>query len=149
MGCENANLTWYALRLVENAELSQYRAAVVVNSFPGQTIMGVKRVHPAKRELDSSTCRWKTPPFPEVSSANHDFDNNGFVRDMAALYVDFQVRQRFHKLLVESADPAPALIMFAPGLIVVPCRLAESAENSFKVMLVLESNMLFNNCDTG
>jgi hypothetical protein len=38
--------------------------------------------------------------------------------------------------------------MVSPGLIVVPGSIAEGAENTFKVMLVLELNMLLNQSDT-
>ena len=89
MSRENAELAQYALRLVENAELSQNRPPVVIDFFPGQTIIGVERVHPAKRNLDSSPCRRKTTPLPEVRAANHDFEENGVVCDMPALYLNF------------------------------------------------------------
>src|ERR1700724_1945130 len=76
MSREDADLAQRALRLVENAELSQHRPAVVVDFFAGQTIILVKCVHPAKRELDSSPCRRKITPLSEVRTANHDFDQN-------------------------------------------------------------------------
>ena len=38
--------------------------------------------------------------------------------------------------------------MFAPRLVIVPRRIPESAENAFKVMFVLKSNMLLNQCGT-
>jgi hypothetical protein len=83
-----------------------------------------------------------------VRTANHDLNKNGVVRDMSALHLDCKVRQRLHELLVKLADSTPALIVFSPWLIVVLCRVAEGAENTFKVMLVLKSNVLLDNCDT-
>jgi hypothetical protein len=83
-----------------------------------------------------------------VRAANHDFDEDGVVCDMAALYVDLQVRQRRHQLLVKQADPVPALIVFAPRLVIVSGSMAEGAEDTFKVMLVLKTNVLLNECDT-
>jgi hypothetical protein len=38
--------------------------------------------------------------------------------------------------------------VFVPRLIVVPRGIAEGVENTFKIMLVLESNVLLDNCDT-
>jgi hypothetical protein len=38
--------------------------------------------------------------------------------------------------------------VFAPRLIIVPCGIAERAQNTFKVMLVLKSDVLLDNCDT-
>jgi hypothetical protein len=35
-----------------------------------------------------------------------------------------------------------------PWLIIIPCSIAKGAENAFKIMLVLKSNVLLNNCDT-
>jgi hypothetical protein len=37
--------------------------------------------------------------------------------------------------------------MFAPRLVIVPRGVTEGAENTLKVMLVLKSNVLLNNCD--
>jgi hypothetical protein len=110
-----------------------------------QTVILVERVDAAKRELDSASRGRKTTPPAEVSTAYQDFNENGVLCDMLALYLDFQVRQRFHKLLVEHANTAPAFVVFAPRLIIVPCSLAKGTENTFKVMLVFKSNVLFNN----
>lgn len=83
-----------------------------------------------------------------MRTANHDFQENGVVRDMPALYLNFQIRQRRHELLVKLADSVPSVMVFAPSFIVVPRRIAEGAENAFQVMLVLQSNVLLDNCDT-
>src|SRR5882724_1211056 len=39
-------------------------------------------------------------------------------------------------------------MVFAPRLIIVPCSVSEGAENAFKIMFVLQSNVLLNNRDT-
>jgi hypothetical protein len=148
MSRQDGDLSQDALRLVENAELSQHRPPVVVDFLSGQTVIGVKRVHTTKRELDSSPRRRETTPSAEVRTANHDFNQNGVVCDMSALHLDFQVRQRLHQLLVKLADSIPAFVVFSPWLIIVLCRIAEGAENTFKVMLVLKSNVLLDNRDT-
>jgi hypothetical protein len=89
MSRQNGDLSQEALRLVENAELSQHGAPVVVDFFPGQTVIGIERVDTAKRELDSLPCRRKTTPAAEMSPAYHDFNKNGVVCDMSALDLDF------------------------------------------------------------
>ena len=89
VGRQNGDLSQYALRLVENAELSQHRPSVVVDFFPGQTIIDVERVHTAKRELDSSPGRRKTTPPAEVRTANHDFNENCVLCNMLVVYLDF------------------------------------------------------------
>ena len=38
--------------------------------------------------------------------------------------------------------------MFVPRLVVVPCSITEGAEHTFKVMLILKSNVLLNDGDT-
>jgi hypothetical protein len=136
------------LRLVENAELSQHRPAVVVDFFSSETVLGIERVHTAKWELDSSPRRRKTPPPAEVRTANHNFNHDCVVCDVSALYFDFEVRQRLHELLIKPADPAPALEVFAPRRVVVACSIAEGAKNAFEVMLILKSNVLLDQCDT-
>jgi hypothetical protein len=147
MSRQNGDLSQNALWLVENAELSQHCPPVVVDFFSGKTVIGVECVHAAERELDSPPGRRKTTPPAEVRTANHDFNQDRVLCDVPALYIDFQVGQRLHQLFVKEADSVPALIVFAPGLIIVPCPIAEGAEDTFKVMLVLESNVLLNNCD--
>jgi hypothetical protein len=74
---------------VENAELSQYRPAIVVDFLTAQTIIGVKRIDTAKRELDSSPCRRKTTPGAEVRTANDDFNENGVICEVSVLHLDF------------------------------------------------------------
>jgi hypothetical protein len=75
-----------------------------------------------------------------IVGCNHgDFKKNRVVCDMPALYLDFQVGQRLHQLFVKQADSVPALIVFAPRLIIVLRGIAEGAENAFKIMLVLKS----------
>jgi hypothetical protein len=121
---------------------------VIVDSFARQTVIGVERVHPAKRDLDPPSGRGKTAPLPQMRAPNHDFDENSVVRDMPALYLNFQVGQRPDELLVKPADPVPAFIVLSPRLIIVPSGIAKGSENTFKVMLVFQSNVLLDNCDT-
>jgi hypothetical protein len=82
-----------------------------------------------------------------VRAANYYFQNNGLVSNMATLYVDFQVRQRLHRLLVKMADSVLAFIVLVPGRIIVPRRSPEGAESTFKIVRVLESNVLLNHRD--
>lgn len=148
MSCERGDLAQSAERLVEDAELSQHRSPVVVDFFSGQTVIGVECVHTAERKLDSPPGRRKTTPPAEVRTANHDFNQDRVLCDVPALYIDFQVRQCLHQLLVKPADSVPALIVFAPRLIIVPRSVAKGAKNAFKIVLVLKSNVLLNHRDT-
>src|SRR5438445_7629623 len=101
MSREGADLSQHGLWLVENAELSQHRSPIVVDFFSGQAIIGVERVHAAKRDLDWPPGGRQTAPLSEVGAANHDFDEDRVIRDMTALYFNLQVRQRLHQLLVK------------------------------------------------
>jgi hypothetical protein len=127
---------------VKNAQLPQDRSAVVVDFLAGQTVIGVEGVYAAEWERNSPPCRRKTTPRAEVRTADHDFNKNGVVRYMSSLYVDFQVRKRLHQLLIEQTDSLSALVVFVPGLIVVPSGIAEGAQHTLEVMFVLKSNML-------
>lgn len=69
MSRQIADSPQYALRLVEYTELSQYRPAIMVDFFTGQTIVSLERIHTAKRELDSPPCCRKTSPATEVRTA--------------------------------------------------------------------------------
>ena len=88
MSCQDGELSQYALRLVENAELPQDRPTIVVDFFPGQTVFVVECVDAAEWELNSSPRRRKTAPGAEVRTSNHDLDENGIVCDMLALHLD-------------------------------------------------------------
>jgi hypothetical protein len=145
---QSAELPQYTLRVMEDAELSQYRRPVVIDSFPGKTIIGTERIDSAKRDFDSPPCRRQATPFPQLRSANHDFKQNCVRCDVPAYYLDLQVRQRFHQLLIKLANSINAFIVFAPRLVVILRRIAEGLENSFQVMLVLQPNVLLDNCDT-
>ncbi len=48
---QSAELPHYALRVVEDAELLQYGRPVVIDSFPGKTIIGTKRIDSAERDF--------------------------------------------------------------------------------------------------
>ena len=147
MSRHNADLAQYTSGLVEDAELPQDRPAIIVNPFTGQTIVGIKRVHAAKRELDSPPRRRKAAPAAEVCAANHDFNENGLLCHMPALDRDLEVRQRLHELLVKQTDTVPARIVFAPRLIIVARSFTERAENAFQIVVVLKANVLLNNGD--
>ena len=79
MSRQNRDLSQSALRLVENAELPQHCAAVVIDFFAGQTVIGVEGVHAAKRKLDPPPRRRKAAPAAEMRTANHDFEENRIV----------------------------------------------------------------------
>jgi hypothetical protein len=89
--------------------------------------------------------RRKTTPPAEVRTPDLDLNQNGVVCDMSLPYLDFYVGQRPHQLLVEQTDSVSAAAVVAPGLIIVSCSIAEGAKNTFRVMLVLQSNVLLDN----
>ena len=132
---------------MEYAELPQHRSAVVIDSFAGQAIIGPKRIHTAEWELDAPPSRRQTTPSAEVRAADHDFNHDGILRHVSTPDFNLQVREGAHELLVKQAHSVPARIVFAPGLIIVACRIAEGGQYTFKVVLVLESNVLLNHCD--
>jgi hypothetical protein len=133
---------------VEDAELSQDCAAIVIDSFARQTISGVERIYGTKWDFDAPAGRGKAAPLAKVRASNDHFEEDSVVCDVAALYVDFYVWQRFHELLVKPANPACAVIVFAPGLIIVSPEVAEGAEDALKIVLVLEADVLLNDCDS-
>jgi hypothetical protein len=148
MGREDRNLPQNALGLVENAELPQHRAAIVIYFLSSQPVIVVERIHPAERELDSPPRCRKATPRSEMSSANYYFHEDGIVRHVAALYLDLQVRHCIHELLVKLANAIPALIVFAPRFVIVARTIAEGAENPFQVMLILKSDVVLNQRDS-
>ena len=81
---------------MENAELSQHRTSVVVDFFPGQTVIRVEGIHPAKWELDSAPRRRKATPTAEVRTANDHFNHDGVICDLSSLYLDLQVGKGLH-----------------------------------------------------
>jgi len=63
MSRQNGDFSQYALRLVENAELSQHRPPVVIDFFSGQTVIGIERVHTAEQLLASARFASETKPL--------------------------------------------------------------------------------------
>jgi len=63
MSRQNGDFSQYALRLVENAELSQHRPPVVIDFFSGQTVIGIERVHTAGQLLASARFASETKPL--------------------------------------------------------------------------------------
>ena len=86
---------------MKDADLTQYGPAIIVNFFTSKTVICVECIDSAERELDSPPSRRKTSPAAEVCTANKHFHNNGLVCDMPAPYLNVQVRQRCHELLIE------------------------------------------------
>ena len=68
MSRQNGDLSQYALRLMENAELSQHRSPVAIDFFPGQTVIGFEGVDTAERELDSPPRRREATPHGLTSA---------------------------------------------------------------------------------
>ncbi len=145
MSRHNTDLPHNTSGLVEYAELPQDGPAIVVYPLTGQTIVGVKCVHAAKRELESSPRRRKATPGAEVCAANHYLNDNGVLCHVPALDRDLEVRQRLHQLLVKQTDSVPARIVFAPGLIIVMRSFTEREENGVKIVCILKANVLLNN----
>jgi len=132
---------------MENAELPEHRAAVVVDFFSRETVIGVKRIHSAQREFHSPSRRGKAAPAAQVRSANDDLEQNGFVRDVTALDVNLQVGQGPHEPLIKPAHSIGSPVVFVPGLIVVPRGLAEGAEHAFQIVRILQPDMFFDERD--
>jgi len=68
---KNAELCEQASRLVENAELSQHRSPVIVDFFPGQTVIRVECVHTQSAKSTRPPGRRKTTPAAQAGTANH------------------------------------------------------------------------------
>jgi hypothetical protein len=132
---------------MKDTDLPEDCCSIVVDSLSGEAIVGVKCVHPTKRELDPSARRWETTPIAEMGTADDDFKQNAVVGNVLALNFDFQVRQRLHQLLIEFTNPVAAPVVFPPGFIIVLRGIAEGAENSCQVMRVLQSDMFFDDRD--
>ena len=138
-----------ALRLVEDAELSQHRRPVVIDFFSRQAVVGIEAVHATEREFDTPSGGRKAPPRAQVRSANDHLQKDGIAGNVPALYVNPQVGQSPHELLIKPAHSIGSAIVFVPGLVVVLRGFAKGPEHAFQVMLVLQSDMFFNDGDAG
>src|SRR5262249_25723097 len=118
-----------------------------VDLLSGQSILGVEGVDAAQRNLNAAACRRKAAPGAEMSSANQNLDQDGNFGNVLTLHLDFEVGQRGHELLVEPANPIPSLVGLAPRFFIVARSFAEGPKHTFQIMLVLESDVLLNNCN--
>ena len=64
------------VRLMKDAELPEYRGAVIVDLLACQPVVLVEGVDPAERELNVTAGRWKAAPRAQVPSADNDFQND-------------------------------------------------------------------------
>lgn len=134
---------------MKDAELSKHSPAIVVDFFSRQTIVGVKRIHAAKRKINSSSSCRKAPPRAKMCAANHHFKHDRFVGDVPVQYFYFQIRHCLHKLLVKLPDSGGSFVMLAPSFVIIMSSVAEGAKYAVEVMRVFKANVLLDNCDAG
>jgi hypothetical protein len=144
---QSGHLSQQSLGLVENAQLAQHSCPVVIDSLPGETVVRVKSVDATERKLDLPPGGRKAAPRAEMRASNKDFDQNGVGCDMLALDLDFEVRQGVHELLVKLADAITTAEVLSPWFVIVAPGVAERAQNTFQVMLVLEANVALDERD--
>jgi hypothetical protein len=149
MSGQGAEASESALGIVENTDLPEYSGAIVIDFFSSQAVFGVEGIDAAERELHSPSGRRQAAPLAEMRAANDDLDQNGLVRDVLALYIDLQIRQRTHELRVETPDSIGTLIMFVPGFVVIVGGVAEGAKDCVQVVVVFQANVFFDEGDAG
>src|SRR5437762_6453854 len=123
-------------------------AAVVIDFFCRESVLSVEGVNAAEGHFDSAPSSRQSSPAAQVSSTNDDFEQDGVIGNVPALNHDFQIRQRSHELLIERPDAIAAGVVVAPSFIVISSIFAEGSENTLKIVLVFQANMLFDDCDT-
>src|SRR5438128_12086368 len=89
-----------ARRLVEEAELAQYRCAIIVNALARQPVIDVERVHCAKRKLHSSAGRWEAAPWAEMRTPDRHLQHQALGSCVPVLHFYCQVGYRAHQLAV-------------------------------------------------
>ena len=63
------------------------------------------------------------------------------------MYLNFQIRQSPHKLLIKPTYSIDTAIVFVPRLIVILCGFAEGADDAFEIMCVLKPDVFFDERD--
>src|SRR6266540_42021 len=86
--------------LVEEAELPQHRATVIVDALARQAVTGVERVDPAKREFQPSARRWQAAPRSKMRTPDGDLHHQAFGCHVPVLHLNCQIGQRAHDLCV-------------------------------------------------
>src|ERR1043165_4846111 len=104
---------------MEYSELPQHGRAIIVNLFAGQSVIRIERVNAAERNFDGpSRCR-KSEPCTQMSAADDYFHNDAIISNVFVLYIDYQVRQCLHQLLVQRANTVPSVEVLPPCLVIV------------------------------
>ena len=70
---------------MEDAELAEDGAAIVVDLFAGEAVVGVEGVDAAEREFDAAAGWGQAAPSAEVRAADYDFYQDCVVGHVAAL----------------------------------------------------------------
>jgi hypothetical protein len=149
MGRQGSDLANDGLRFIENPKLAKHSGAVVIDFLSGEAIFGVEGVNAAKRKLHPTSGGGKTTPGAQMRAADKDLEQNGIVGDVSTLDLDFQVGQRAHDLRVKQADTIGTGEVLIPSFVIVACCTAEGAEDAFKVMCILETDVLLDESDPG
>ena len=117
MSDERCDFSEESVRLAKDAELPQHGSAVVVDFLACKMVVGIKRVHTAKRQLYFFAGCGKSAPCPAMRPANHDFKDNRLFGDVTPQDLDLQVGKSGHELGVEAANFIPAHVVRVPGAI--------------------------------
>src|SRR6476469_6522125 len=86
------------VRLMKDAELPEYRGAVIVDFLACKPVLFIEGIDAAERELNQTAGRWKAAPRAQMVSANSGFQNDCGFTDVSPLHVDLQVRHRAQQL---------------------------------------------------
>jgi hypothetical protein len=82
-----------------------------------------------------------------VPPANDNLKDDSGVGRMTALHVDVQSRQGLQQPIVKCADFVTSGVVYVPWLIVVARGRSERPHDAFKVMMVLETDVLVDKLD--
>jgi hypothetical protein len=83
-----------------------------------------------------------------MRSCNLNLENDGFVGHVAIFDFDSQIGRRRQKLLIIKSNLIRPVTMIAPRLIVVSGIWTEGSQDSWQVVQVFQSHVLFNNANS-
>src|SRR5512143_2111355 len=128
--------------LMEQTELTQHCAAIIVDALSRQPVIGVELIDAAKREFDPSPCRRQAAPRPEMRTADDNLHDQSLGGLVPVLHLNCEIGQRAHELNVIRAHSVAASAMIPPRLVIVPCLGAKRRHQSFQVVAVLAPDVL-------
>ena len=119
-------------------DLVEHGAPIVVDAFTRELPLFIECEKSAQRELHWSTCGWETAPGAEVVPLTPTSSATPSSAPVGTMSM-WRSGKRNEQILIVAANCDTTVMVFTPGFIVVPRRLAKGGDYSWQVVGVFST----------